>query len=381
MLTKTKYIISCHFLFCINQANDNKKTIFREGLHIHLIRTNEAVGERKMLQQIIQQYYGISIQDQFKLGPYDACRDQQNLYFLVPVTNVDETSLSELEQLTIHLVNYGDSSVCQFLKTNEGETFVELENQRFCVLKKDVTERAIKRVGRKLAKFHYRGRTVPFEVKHISRIGMWKSFWEQRLDQMEKVWNEQLFQSPENDFVRLFIESFPYYMGLAENAIQYLNDTEQDDEPLAVDSGTVCHLHFSSRTWGDSGTLRNPFDWVFDHCTRDLAEWTRERYFQNIKTYEPDVRQFYQDYASVSTLSSFSWRLLFSRLLFPLHYMDCVEEYYTTSSEQVKLMQEEKLKKFLAQSQEYEEFLRDFYTLAGAPIRRYQIPIVEWLAK
>lgn len=334
-----------------------------------------------MLQQIIELHYGINIQEQFKLGPYEACRDQQNLYFLVPVTNVDESSLSELEQLASHLVNYGDSSVCQFLKTKDGDAFVELENQRFCLLGKEANERAFRKVGRKLAKFHYRGRAVPFQVKNISRMGMWKSFWEQRLDQMERVWNEQLFQPPENDFVRLFIESFPYYMGLAENAIQYLSDTEQDDEPLAVDSGTVCHLHFSPKTWGQSGGVRNPFDWVFDHCARDLAEWTRERYFQNIKTYEPDVRQFYQDYATVTTLSSFSWRLTYSRLLFPLHYMDCVEEYYITSSEQQKLIQEEKLKKILAQSQEYEEFLRDFYALAGAPIRRYQIPIVEWLAK
>ncbi|GIN62074.1 spore coat protein YutH [Robertmurraya siralis] len=336
---------------------------------------------KKMLQRIIQQYYGISIQEQFKLGPYDACRDQQNLYFLVPVTNMEEASLVELEQLALHLVNYGDSSVCQFLKTNDGQSFVDLENQRYCILRAGATVKRMRRAGRKLAKFHYRGRAVPFEVKGISRIGMWKSFWEQRLDQMERVWNEQLFQSPENEFVRMFIESFPYYMGLAENAIQYLSDTEQDDEPLAVDSGTVCHLHFSPRTWGENGALRNPFDWVFDHCARDLAEWTRERYFQNIKTYEPDVRQFYQDYASVSTLSSFSWRLLFSRLLFPLHYMDCVEEYYITPSEQVKLVQEERLRKILAQSQDYEEFLRDFYPLAGAPIRRYQIPIVEWLAK
>ena len=48
---------------------------------------------------------------------------------------------------------------------------------------------------------------------------------------MEKVWNGLLFQTPEDEFQRMFIDSFPYYIGLTENAIQYLVDTEIDDEP------------------------------------------------------------------------------------------------------------------------------------------------------
>lgn len=332
-----------------------------------------------MLQRILQQQFGLRIQEEFTMGPYQACQDQKFLYMLVPVGNIEENSIDELEKLSRHLAEHGDTSVCQFMKSKEGNAIVQWEKERFCVITRENTTRPVRRLGRKLAKFHQRGRTVPHEIRNISRIGMWKSFWEQRLDQMEKVWNEHLMHSPENDFERMFIESFPYYMGLAENAIQYLSDTEQDDEPGAIDSGTVCHLRFSSKTWGEGSIMKNPFDWVFDHCARDLAEWTRERYFLNIKTYEPDIRQFYQEYGTISSLSSFSWRLLYARLLFPLHYMECVEEYFITNSEQSRLLQEERLKRYLHQSRDYEEFLQSFYPLAGAPIRRFQIPVIDWI--
>ena len=95
-------------------------------------------------------------------------------------------------------------------------------------------EGKIRNLGRKLAKFHYRGRFVNFPLKKVNRIGQWKAFWEKRLEQMEKVWNEKLFHEPEHEFERMFLESFPYYMGLAENGIQYLTDTEIDDGTASV---------------------------------------------------------------------------------------------------------------------------------------------------
>ena len=136
---------------------------------------------------------------------------------------------------------------------------------------------------------------------------------------MEKVWNGKLYIEPENEFDVLFIETFPYYMGLAENAIQYLTDTEIDDKPTQVDHGTLCHERFTHSVWKGPYFVKNPFEWVFDHASRDLAEWIRERYFANIQTSQPDIKSFLTDYRSLATLSPFSWRLLYARLLFPLH--------------------------------------------------------------
>lgn len=336
-----------------------------------------------MLQKLLENQYGVKADEFVKLDRYEALAGN-GWYYLISKAGVrEETEINELVQIAEHLRNYGDYHVPIFLPSKDGSLITTWEQEKYCVLAnrrtEDKPER--RRLGRKLAKFHERGRRVPFQIQRSSRIGQWKDLWEKRLEQMEKAWNGLLFQTPEDEFERMFIESFPYYLGLTENAIQYLVDTEIDDQPLETDSGTVCHERFSNTCWGDHCLIKNPFDWVFDHRSRDLAEWTRDRYFRNIQTYDLELKQFFQDYQSISPLSGFSWRLLYSRLLFPLHYFECIENYYITRSEQEKKGLEEKLDKILRQSPEYERFLVNFYQITGAPVRRLNLPQPEWLVR
>ena len=333
-----------------------------------------------MLQKMLENQYGIKVEEHVKVDMYDALRGNGWLYLISKPGGREETDISELEKIAEHLRNYGDQHVPLFLPTKDGNLITTWEKDQYCVLANRQTEQQQKlRLGRKLAKFHERGSRVPFQIERTSRIGKWKELWEKRLEQMEKVWNGLLFQTPEDEFERMFIESFPYYLGLTENAIQYLVDTEIDDEPNETDSGTVCHERFTKSSWGANYYIKNPFDWVFDHRSRDLAEWTRERYFRNIQTYDIELKQFFGDYQSISQLSSFSWRLLYARLLFPLHYFDCIENYYITRSEQDKKVLEEHLSKILRQSSEYERFLGGFFHMAGAPMKRLNLPQLEWL--
>ncbi|WP_071393677.1 spore coat putative kinase YutH [Bacillus tuaregi] len=331
-----------------------------------------------MLQKLLKQYYGIEASEAMPIGHYHSCKKENQRFILIPVNHATEEELAELEQIANHLKNNGDRSVSTFLYTKENHRVLALESDKYCVLVIRESPSRIGQMGRKLAKFHYRGRSISFPVQKITRIGQWKSLWEMRIDQMEKVWSSMLYQPPENEFDRMFMESFPYYMAIGENAIQYLVDTELDDDPKTIDNGTVCHIRFTTQTWGDSN-LRNPFDWVFDHCSRDLAEWTRECYFHHYRTYQPEIQSFYKDYQSIEPLSSFAWRLLYARLIFPLHYMECIEDYYSTSSEQQQRLLTERLESYLQHSGDHEKFLQDFYPLVEAPVHKFQIPVMDWL--
>jgi spore coat protein YutH len=336
-----------------------------------------------MLQKMLENQYGITAPEYVKLESYDALRGNGWLYLISNPAGKGEEDITELEKIAEHLRNYGDQFVPIFLPSKDGELITTWEQKKYCVLaNRQIEEQKKIKLGRNLAKFHERGRRVPFQIERSSRIGQWKSLWEKRLEQMEKVWNGLLFQTPEDEFEKMFVDSFPYYLGLTENAIQYLVDTELDDEPKETDSGTVCHERFTIKTWGnpqDNYMIKNPFDWVFDHRSRDLAEWTRERYFRNFQTYDVDLKRFFEEYQSIAPLSSFSWRLLYSRLIFPLHYFECIENYYITRSEQDKKVLEDQLSKILRQSSEYERFLAGFLQLAGAPIKRLNLPQLEWL--
>jgi len=336
----------------------------------------------RMLQKMLENQYGVTVEEYVKLDVYEALRGNGWLYLISKPAGKAEEDISELEKIAEHLRNYGDQNVPIFLQSKEGSLITTWEQNQYCVLaNRQMEEQRKIKLGRKLARFHERGRRVPFQIERASRIGQWKTLWEKRLEQMERVWNGLLFQSPEDEFERMFVDSFPYYLGLTENAIQYLVDTEIDDEPNETDSGTVCHDRFTSKTWGpyDKYMIKNPFDWVFDHRSRDLAEWTRERYFRNIQTYQVELRNFYEDYQSIAPLSSFSWRLLYSRLVFPLHYFDCIESYYITRSEQEKKVLEERLSKILRQASDYERFLAEFYPISGAPIKQLHLPPLDWL--
>ncbi|MCQ6276543.1 spore coat protein YutH [Bacillus sp. V3B] len=333
-----------------------------------------------MFQKLLHKHYGIDAIESTPIGQYQSCKKEKQQFILIPVDPFDEEELTELEQIAKHFKESGDQSVGTFLYTKENSRLIEWESGKYCVLTYDPTRlKTTTRIGRKLAKFHYRGRSILFPVQKVSRIGQWKKLWEMRIDQMEKVWNNMLFQQPESEFDRMFIESFSYYMAISENAIQYLVDTELDDEPQAIDSGTVCHTRFSIHSWADDAWVRNPIDWVFDHCSRDLAEWTRERYHYNYRTYQPDVQRFFAEYQSVEPLSSFACRLLYARLLFPLHYVECVEDYYSTTSEQKQRFLTERLEKYLKHSNETEKFLQYFFQLIEVPVRTYHIPKLDWL--
>ena len=333
-----------------------------------------------MIRNILKNMYGVTVEEETRIGHYEACVSEGKLYTLIPILNMEEDELTELEQIAVHIYQSGDHSVSTFLESKEGSKRTEMENQAYCVLVNDrLRAFQSKNLGRKLGKFHYRGRTVQFGVQKISRMGQWKGLWEQRLDQMEAFWNGMLYKQPESDFDRLFLESFPYYMGIAENAIQYLVDTELDDDPNVVDSGTICYNRFTRDTWAQDYYIKNPFEWVFDHCGRDLAEWTRDRYFRNIKTYHREVKEFFEEYQSIMPLSSFSWRLIYSRLLFPIHYVECVENYYSANHEADRLFLEDRLKKILNQSKDLESFLKQFYNNAEVPVKKMKIPTVSWL--
>ena len=333
-----------------------------------------------MIKNILSDKYEITGEKETRVGPYEACISNGKLYTLIPITNMDEEELYELEQIAEHIYLSGDYTVGRLLESKEGSKRTEFKEQTFCILVNDrLKSFQAKNLGRKLGKFHYRGRTVQFGVQNISRMGQWKGLWEQRLDQMESFWNGMLYKQPESDFDRLFLESFPYYMGISENAIQYLVDTELDDDPNPVDSGTICYNRFTKETWAQEYYIKNPFEWVFDHCGRDLAEWTRDRYFRNIKTYHREVKDFFNEYQTIMPLSSFSWRLIYSRLLFPIHYVECVENYYSAYHEADRLFHEDRLKKMLNQSKDLEEFLNLFYDIAEVPVKKMRIPTVSWL--
>ena len=334
-----------------------------------------------MFGKMLKQVYGLKNGQEMRIEKYRAYLQGESLYLIITAKGRKEQEISELEQIGSMLYTLGDKEVPVFVRPENGPLLNKWEGEDYCLLRyPELRANILDKVPTRLALLHNKGRRMPFRVEAVNRIGQWKSLWEKRLDQIEAVWNGKLMQEPENDFERMFIDSFPYYMSLAENSIQYLTDTEIDVAASEADSGTVCHERFTSATWKEY-VIKNPFEWVFDHPSRDLAEWIRDRHFYNMQTSKPEISRFLAGYQQKSMLSPFGWRLLYARLLFPLHYFECIEDYHMTGSEQQRRFLEDRLEKYLKQSAEHERFLGSFYEANQAPVKAFQLPAVNWLTK
>ncbi|PLT30313.1 spore coat putative kinase YutH [Peribacillus deserti] len=333
-----------------------------------------------MFEEAIYENYGFRMERQESVGGFAAFMFNNCLFSIIPLQEINEEELRERQQMSQFLTEQGDKYVSTFVMSKKETYLSQAGDKVFLLLANPVLEEPRDyQLGKKLARFHIRGRLYPHQVKSCSRIGKWKEMWEQRIDGIETVWREKLQSHPGNEFERLFVESFPYFMALGENAIQYLVDTEIDDQPGAVDYGTVCHERFLKNSWRGRVLVRNPFDWVFDHGTRDVAEWVRDHYLEHPHTYQPALRQFISDYQNTSAFTGFSARLLYSRLLLPIHYYETIENYFIAQPESRQKELEESLETIINNTRLYERFLQSFYEAAEIPAKKLRLPQLDWL--
>lgn len=339
-----------------------------------MIRTN--FGGTTM-KNVIEETFGLTVLQFFDYGQYKAFRTRRKICMIVPVSHIEEDELYEMYQMGQHLLENKERNVAMFLLTKQGTLSFYYEKEKFVLLQVPFYSGPSKvySLGRSLAQFHQKGRTLAVKISKTNRIGKWKSLWEQRLDQLEVFWRGKVNIQPLNHFDKMFVESFPYYLGLCENAIQYLVDTEIDDEPQPVDAATICHHRFTSETWKSPG-CKIPTEWVFDHAGRDLAEYIRDQFDKNNEVFDA---AFLEDYDRTARLSSFFWRLVYSRLLFPLHYFECIENYYL-SKEEYRDEYEKKLEKMLQESGKYERYISSFSSLLSMRTRKIYLPRIHWLS-
>lgn len=334
------------------------------------------------MKETLLENYNLKIDRTISLFGYTGIISRNILYCIVPISYLEPEELMEIHQMSNYLIQRGDSRVASILQTTSGQLSCTLENETIMVVRCPVHgKRGNDLEGKELARFHKRGRSFPYPLSKVNRIGQWKFLWEKRLDQMELFWKEKVKQHPDNQFEEMFVEAFPYYIGLTENAIQYLVDTELDEYPLPTDSATICHHRFTEVTWDRNYFIKFPNDWVYDHFTRDIAEYIRDHYINGDGKKNDKTIQFIEEYERVSPLSTFSWRLLYARLLFPLHFFECVEGYYLADSESKKQRIEQQLASILHSSRDNEQFLATFFKRVGVGKRRIKVPEINWLSR
>ncbi|WP_088103979.1 spore coat putative kinase YutH [Halalkalibacter urbisdiaboli] len=339
-----------------------------------------------MFERNIYDYYHLYCDSRFTIGEYEGFQAGGMSYLLLPK---EECASNEQEMLKYaeYLRSIGDTSVLELQPTvyQSHVGLVDGQDVYVCALPVNDNRQAFRvntddEKGAHLAAIHYYGKQMPVHQKTFDYYGQWHNLWQKRLEQLEDWYQQVLAQGPQTIVDESFLFTYPYFMGLTENAIQYVVDANYDDRGKEQEKGTICHRRFTDQTWltlSENGDIvKKPTEFVYDHSCRDIAEWIRShRASQDWR----EILSFLEGYEQYEPLSTYGWRLTYARLLFPLHYFETIESYYRTQLPERKQFYGEQFMALLENEIENERFLEFFSERIRLPRTRGMTPSIDWI--
>lgn len=201
--------------------------------------------------------------------------------------------------------------------------------------------------------------TLNYNTSKIYRNN-WSNLWTQKMDYFE-------YQIRELGINKTVIkDSFSYYLGLAENAISYVNNTNLKYNALNNAKITLAHRRIFYPNY--KLNFLNPLAFIFDLEVRDIAEYLKAMFFSEDNTEEVIEELGY--YLQIKKLTIYEYHMLYARLLYPSYYFDLYENIMNNDTS------EESLVSIIKRNKEYELFLKNAYLEISkyAPIEK-----IDWL--
>lgn len=201
------------------------------------------------------------------------------------------------------------------------------------------------------------------EISYISNILYkenlninWGELWERKIDYLEDLINENGKKYP------LIVDSFNYFVGMAENAISYFYT-------INIDKNYKYSISHKVIKYDDTiDSLYNPFNIIFDYKVRDVAEYIKNSYFNNNKNINEELLL----YLNNNNLTIMEIKLLVSRLLYPSFYFEMYEDILIDNKEEKILLN------IISKLDDYEQYLSNIISFFNS---KYGIEEIEWLKK
>lgn len=314
-------------------------------------------------RELLADHYRIHPGDRVTIDGRTGFLADGSIYFTMKSTDVETVHL-EQAVLAYYLLENGFSHIALPIKNMKNEWFTVYGKEHYLTYRVTMRNSERQNNGTALAAFHQIGSAYSYEPKALSSYGAWRQLWTDKLTLFE----ERIKNSPS----KLLLDVLPYVIGMSENAIQYLRETEETESRFSeIDQGTITFLRFHHQFHRE---VLWPDELGYDHPARDIAEHLRALFLFR----KPDdiQRQFIHDYEEIRPLSPFSLRLIYARLLFPIHLFDAMEQFFysdeTSQHEQV-------LTDMIARQADYEKRLRNFFKMKGVDPEEVQLIEVDWL--
>lgn len=179
--------------------------------------------------------------------------------------------------------------------------------------------------------------------------------WKNRIDLLEKQVIEY------NKEHQIILKSFNYYVGLAENAISYLE--------ILKDKAVNEKLFLSHSRIDSDITLKdlyNPMLFIFDFKSRDISLYIKNKFF-NYENIIDEIEKLINN----KKINENECIILVARMLYPDYYFDEIERIISLEERTINI------KKIIKRIKDYEKFLEEFLNVLN---KYFIIPKIKWIA-
>lgn len=252
--------------------------------------------------------------------------DYQKFYFLVcsrPLEDLEEIyQISEQQTIGYH----------HFIKNKFDSLITPYMGKNYCLLKVNGPE------NNEIDTLDILKDTVTYKNAKSTLLRTdWGGLWSSKVDYLEYQISEL------GTTHKVARHSFSYYVGLAENAIEYYNLLKPDELTTYISHRRLKYPLYSKDYY-------NPLYIVVDFKPRDYSSYFKMAFFEGV-----DVRKELKILIDKNIFTPLEYNLFFARLLYPSYYFDALQEVLENN------LDDDNLLKYIEKVDDYEEFLRFVY--------------------
>lgn len=186
----------------------------------------------------------------------------------------------------------------------------------------------------------------------------WQDLWSIKMDYLEKVINENGKKYP------IIVDSFNYFVGMAENAISYYNNLSNKE----VDNNSLVISHRIININDTVYAIYDPVNIIIDHKARDIAEYIKYSFFSDNTNIFKELNVYFKyNYYTKDDVV-----MLLARVLYPSFYFNMYEDIMINSKE------EKIITNITSKLDKYELYLARVFKYFN---NFYNLPVPEWLNK
>ncbi len=186
----------------------------------------------------------------------------------------------------------------------------------------------------------------------------WQDLWSIKMDYLEKVINENGKKYP------IIVDSFNYFVGMAENAISYYNNLSNKE----VDNNSLVISHRIININDTVYAIYDPVNIIIDHKARDIAEYIKYSFFSDNTNIFKELNVYFKyNYYTKDDVV-----MLLARVLYPSFYFNMYEDIMINNKE------EKIITNITSKLDKYELYLARVFKYFN---NFYNLPVPEWLNK